>query len=197
MHLSFSLHIIHTLLGYLFTTINQCHQTWFFTLLFLSIFNPTSSHSLQNFSPLCLSFSYVCLSYASFTLTTIQQGHNLIGNSTTSDLLSYQLPKAVHFLVPHPILRWNLFGCPLTFPPLKVQDFPNTECKEWVPPLKGPNWSPGSFEGLSQCPDNQHFLSDEKSPTTLWTTCWFPLEQGKSPHHPLGSQQHHPKTKNW
>ena len=53
-----------------------------FTLLFLSISDPTSSLSLLTFSPYVY-LSYIFLLYASFTLTTPQQENNLISAITT------------------------------------------------------------------------------------------------------------------
>ena len=71
-------------------------------------------------------------------LTNRRQEHNSIGIVQVYqlltlavrlplDLLGYCNPETVCFLLNHPILCWNFFGCPLLLPQFKVLDFPDTE----------------------------------------------------------------------
>ena len=103
-----------------------------FYLSFSIHFNPTSPPSLS------MPIHFLCLSFLCvITLTTRQQGHNLIGINTPDwllltlavgpphDLLGYGVPKTVHLQLNYQILHQNSFSDFLHFPPIKVQDFPN------------------------------------------------------------------------
>ena len=117
--------------------LKHCHQT-LFSSFFLSIFNPTSTLSLLTF---LLIFTFLVF-IPFLMLHSCSRQHDkdtiqlvLIHRSTTSDIgcqtatwsLDYWTPETVHLPVYHPILHWNSLGHPLSLPPIKVQDFLNTE----------------------------------------------------------------------
>ena len=105
-----------------------CHRTRF-SLLFLSIFNPTSLTLLTT------PFSFMIIFLMSFSFMPYSclrtDDKNMIQLVYTglpiSNLLSYQHPETVPFLFDHPILHWNFLGRPRLLPQLKVPDFPDME----------------------------------------------------------------------
>ena len=171
-----------------------------FTLLFRSIFDPTSSLSLL----IPFSFTYVYLSYAS--------SHSWQNNKDTIWLVTvYQTIYSWHWLSDCHTITW--LWSPRNSPSLMQPPNPVLE-PLWRPALapinqssglpkhgvwvgvhqlhKDPNWLQGSSKVPQQDLPNLELPFVKPHPQTFWGTSLFWPEQGRSVHQPPGSQWHCP-----
>ena len=167
----------------------------YFLLIFLSIFDPTSLHiPYPFFSPLCLSLLcsfLLCIHTHERTTRTQYDWYNWSPNNSSTGLPTFRNSPVVVPLHLDPVLEPP--PPPPNAPTTQSSRLPEHGAQVGVCPPHEDLWlSQGSSQVLQQDRPDRLLPCNEPRPLTLRETCHFLPEQGRSSHHPPGSQRHRP-----